>query len=77
MARQSPFHGATGLGTRTPDDVIGSAMTCFEDAVEPALPGHTHRPLGGVTPQAARGDPRLSFPGRWNNSTGLTSSGTW
>ena len=23
----------------------------FEDAVEPALPGHLHRPLEGVTPQ--------------------------
>jgi len=26
-----------------------------QDAVEPALPGHTHRPLEGVTPKAARG----------------------
>ncbi|NWF48703.1 hypothetical protein F3K02_26085 [Hydrogenophaga sp. D2P1] len=48
-ARQSRFRGALGL-TSPP------ARSDFpQDAVEPALPGHSHRPLGGDAEGGAGG----------------------
>ncbi len=46
----------------------------FEDAVEPALPGHLHRPLEGVTPQAAQGWAlQLAQPVKTDANTALST----
>jgi hypothetical protein len=54
-ARQSRFRGALDTGTCAGNGHATSEGKLFQDAVEPALPGHTHRPLGGDAAGGAGG----------------------
>ena len=54
-AWQSQFRGALDTDAHAGNGQATSEGKWFQDAVEPALPGHTHRPLGGDAAGGAGG----------------------